>query len=150
MTRRYFAILGAIGLGLGCLSKGAAGEKLFFALEVRDGAKVVARPKLVGVEGKPLKLYLENPGGDHTLRLALELDPSAGPSGYHVGLNLTIPGRLEGAKDQVLLGNGEEREVAWLGPDGDVRLKVMLMRVASPEFKAYIDLGSRTPGDGRT
>ncbi len=164
MTRPYVAIFGLIAVGLvglgfsfhpaapaptPAMSPGAD-EKLFFACEVRQGSKLVARPKLVGVEGKPLKLYLTHPDSDGTLKLALELDPARDASGYRVGLNLTIPGTLDRAQHEIVLANGEEREVAWAGLGGPVTLRVMLMRVSSPEFKAYIDLGSRTSGDRRT
>jgi hypothetical protein len=163
MTRPTLVLLGVsafalAGLALAARSPDVAptdrtdNEKLFFALEVRDGNKLLARPKLVGVEGKPLKLYLTHPDTDHSLKLALQLDPTrqADSSDYRIGVTLTIPGLLTDGQNEVRLGNGEERQIAWAGMDGPVTLKVMLMRVSSPEFKAYIDLGSRTPGDRRT
>jgi hypothetical protein len=159
MTRRLAMTFGALALGfvgLGLTFKPAAaqgstdGERLFFALEVRDGTQVVAKPKLVGVEGQPLKLFLSYPNEEKTPKLVIELMPSRNGSDYRIGLSLSIPGRIDGATHEVHLGNGEEREVAWNGLEGPVRLKVMLMRVSSPEFKAYLDLGSRTLGGGRS
>jgi hypothetical protein len=160
MTRRIALFFGAltlgfVGLGLSFKPTAAAqetgvGEKLFFALEVLDGTQVLARPNLVGVEGKPLKLFLSYPNDEMTPKLVIELTPSRSGSDYDIGVSLSIPGSLDGAKDHVRLGNGEEREVAWNTAAHPVRMKVLLMRVSSPEFKAYLDLGSRTPGGGRS
>ena len=160
MTRRLAMMFGALAvalLGLGLsfkpaqASQGAPdGERLFFALEVRDGPRLVAKPKLVGVEGKPLKLFLSYPNEERTPKLIVELTPSRSGSDYQIDVSLSIPGRIEDARDEVRLGNGEERELAWSGLDGPVRLRMMLMRVSSPEFKAYLDLGSRNLGGGRS
>jgi len=121
-------------------------EKLFFALQIEDGARVVARPHLVGVVGKRLTLKLVEPERPDRPRLALELVPEHDGDAYRVQLKLALPDRDGAREGSLALGHGEEREVLLAAdPLRRLSVRVLLMRVTSPEFEAWLRLARELP-----
>jgi len=120
-------------------------EQLFFSMQIEDGGRVVARPQLLGEVGKRLTLKLVEPDSPERPRLALELVPEHDGDGYRVQLKLALPDRDGEREASLELSHGEERQVVL--PDSLRRLSVrlMLMRVASPEFDAWLKLARALP-----
>ncbi len=118
-----------------------APEALYLSVEVQEHGRTVARPQVVGFEGNEIIVERRAPDAV-TADYRLVLSPREAGQGYGVELDLTLPrGRRLG---HVGLLHGEERRVP-LG--GDIELKVLLMRVDSPEFRALI---SHTGSAGKT
>lgn len=142
MTRRLFLFGGLTVLALvGCAAQAPvtrAPEKLYLAVEVREHGQTVARPKVVGFEGKNITVERRQPNQD-AIDYRLVLMPREEGAGYGVKLDLELPsGRRLG---HVGLLHGEERRVML---DEDTELRVMLMRVESPEFRALVQRKPRT------
>lgn len=136
MTRRFFLTAPlALLLTVGCASQGPVTrppEALYLAVEVQEHGRTVARPKLVGFEGKNITAERRQPN-EANPDYRLVLMPREQGQGYGVKLDLQLPsGRRLG---HVALLHGEERRVVL---DDETELKVMLLRVDSPEFKALV------------
>lgn len=136
MSRPFFLVGVVAVLALvGCAAQAPATrvpEALYLAVEVREHGMTVARPKVLGFEGKNITVERTKP--NHTSPdYRLVLLPKEEGAGYGVKLDLQLPsGRRLG---HVGLLHGEERRVVL---DEDTELRVMLMRVESPEFKALV------------
>ena len=114
------------------------GEKLYFAVEVFRDGRVIAKPKLVGEEGKIVRVERRQPGAtspDYQLALL----PSAKGGGYSIQLDVLVP-EAKGHSELALL-HGQERKIAV----GELEVSLMVLRVDSPEFRALMDLAARTP-----
>ncbi|HEY3447308.1 MAG TPA: hypothetical protein VGK67_13135 [Myxococcales bacterium] len=129
----------------GIWSRPTPSEKLFFALQIEDGERVVARPQVVGEVGKRLTLKLVEPDRPDRPRLALELVPEQDGDGYRVQLKLALPDRDGEREGTLALGHGEERQMQLADPVRKLSVRVMLMRVASPEFQAWLRLAQTPP-----
>lgn len=145
MSPRFFLLsVLAVLVSVGCAAQvpvTRAPEALYLSVEVREHGQTVARPKVVGFEGKNITVERRQPNGA-SLDYRLVLMPREDGQGYGVKLDLQLPsGRRLG---HVGLLHGEERRVVL---DQDTELKVMLMRVESPEFKALVQ---RTPKVGKS
>ena len=148
--RRSWALAGACLLLLcaACarmLSERGPAERLFFALQIQDGDRVLARPQLVGAEGKRLTFKLVQPDSPDHARLALELVPEREGSGYRVQLKLALPDRAEVKVGELALGHGEEKKIEIPDPVRPLTVHVLLMRIASPEFETYLKLAAAAP-----
>lgn len=116
-------------------------DALYLAVEVQERGRTVARPKVLGYEGKNITVERRKPN-ETIPDYRLVLLPHEEGQGYGVKLDLELPsGRRLG---HVGLLHGEERSVVL---DQDTELKVMLMRVDSPEFEAMVQ---RSPRLGRS
>ncbi|MFT3709987.1 MAG: hypothetical protein QM817_20335 [Archangium sp.] len=126
---------GLVILAVGCATQAPVtrpAEALYLAVEVQEHGKTVARPKVVGFEGKNITVERRQPDSPQA-DYKLVLLPKEEGGAYGVKLDLELPsGRRLG---HVGLLHGEERRVQ-LG--SDIELKVMLMRVDSPEFKSLM------------
>ncbi|GMU62799.1 MAG: hypothetical protein AMXMBFR34_45620 [Myxococcaceae bacterium] len=124
---------------LGCASATPttrAPEALYLAVEVQHDGQTVASPKVLGYEGHRVVVERRSPSAANP-DYRLTLTPHEEGQGYKVLLDLDLPsGHRFG---RVGLLHGEEQKVAL---DSNTELKVMLMRVDSPEFRALIQ---RTP-----
>jgi hypothetical protein len=137
MPRRRFQVglMTAAAVWLGCASATPATrapDALYFAVEVQQGGRTVAAPRLLGFEGR--SVVVERRGTRAAAPdYRLTLRPRSEGAGYRVLLDLDLP---SGRRVQRLgLLHGEEQRVAL---DDDIELKVLLMRVDSPEFRALI------------
>lgn len=144
MSARFFlAGIGVLAMLVGCASAAPvtrAPEALYLAVEVQEHGKTVATPRLLGYEGHNI-LVEKRASPQASMEYRLKLTPHEEGQGYHVLLDLELPsGRRFG---KVGLLHGEERRVLL---DADTELKLMLMRVDSPEFRAMIQ---RTPAKKR-
>jgi len=144
---RFFSwavsIVSIVVLGAACagmLARAPSAERLFFALQIEDGGRVVARPQLVGESGKRLTLKLVEPDRPETPTLELEMVPEREGAGYHVQLRLTMPDRPAALEGELALDHGEERQVKLPNGVRPLNVKLMLMRVASPEFETWLRL----------
>lgn len=121
----------------GCASQTPATrppEALYLSVEVREHGEMVARPQVVGLEGR--NIAVRHP------KYRLLLSPREEGQGYGVKWDLELPsGHRLG---HIGLLHGEERQVTL---DDGVELTVLLMRVDSPEFRALIE---RSPKAGQT
>ena len=122
---------------VGCASQASAPrppEALYLSVEVREHGQKVASPQVVGFEGR--NIAVQHP------KYRLLMQPKEEGQGYGVKLDLELPsGHRLG---HIGLLHGEERAVRL---DDGVELKVLLMRVDSPEFRALIE---RSPKAGQT
>jgi len=122
-------------------------EFLYLHVEVRQEGKLVAKPHLLGETGKSLHAVRRAPGAqeaDYSLRLTPSVE------GDHYALQLGVEVRGEHGKSRVELGHGQRRQVQLEGGK-QLEVSVLLMRVDSPEFRAYMDLPAQPPPatDGR-
>ncbi len=145
MRRRVFLLtLASLVVVAGCASQAQATrapEALYLSIEVQEHGATVARPKVMGFEGKNITVERRQPNAP-LADYKLIVTPKEEGQGYGVKLDLELPsGRRLG---HVGLLHGEERRVVL---DDDIELKVMLMRVDSPEFKALVQ---RVPKPAKT
>ena len=138
MRRSFFlgsSLAVALATLVGCASNTTtvrSAEKLYLAVEVSEGGRRVASPKLVGFEGHNVTAERRVPGASEPdYRLILHPEEQGG--GYRVLLDLELPSGHRFGKIGLL--HGEERTVLL---DQKTELKVMLMRVDSPEFRALM------------
>src|SRR5690606_7211797 len=114
----------------------AQAEFLYLQVELRRDGKLVGQPHLLGETGKALKAVRRAPGAVQP-DWSLQLMPRAEGDHYAVEVGVEI-GERRGHSD-VSLDHGQRRQVRLEGNDAlDVR--VLLMRVDSPEFRALMDL----------
>lgn len=140
------SIISLLVLGVACagmLSRTVPAEQLFLALQIEDGGRVVARPQLVGESGKRLRLQLVEPARPDQPRLELEMVPEHENEGYRVQLRLAMPDRAQPLEGELALGHGEERKLELSNPVRPLHVKLMLMRVASPEFETWLRLARK-------
>ncbi len=121
------------------------GERLFFALEIDDGGRVVGRPQVIGETGKLLTIKLVEPGSVGRPRLSMKLVPEHEGGGYRVQLELDLPDRPVPGKGVLAIEHAEERRVEIGNPVRPLSVKLMVMRVASPEFEAWVKLARKPP-----
>lgn len=135
MSARFFLAVPVMVVAVSCAAQTPvtrAPEQLYLAVEVQREGKTVARPKVLGFEGKNITVERKQPDAP-LADYRLVLEPREEGQGYGVKLDLTLPnGRRLG---KIGLLHGEERKID-LGDD--VELKVLLMRVDSPEFRALV------------
>lgn len=141
MSARFFLMSSTVLLvAVGCATQAPvtrAPEALYLAVEVQEHGHTIARPKMLGYEGKNITVERRQPNAP-AADFRLVLSPKEEGQGYGVKLDLQLPsGRRLG---HVGLLHGEERRVVL---DRDTELKVMLMRVDSPEFKALVQRSPR-------
>jgi hypothetical protein len=131
------------GCALKSTSTPPPGEKLYFALEVRKEGRLVAKPKLLGELGKPLRAQRKQPGAAMA-DYELLLQPSTQEGEYRLVLDLKLP-QAQGHSELSLL-HAEERQLELGAKQGDLQISLLLMRVDSPEFRALMTL-SDAPAD---
>jgi hypothetical protein len=123
-------------------------DSLYFALEVRQGGRLLAHPKLLAEAGKTLRVERRQPGSSGP-DYRFSLLPVRYGEKYRVDLALQLPD-AEGHSALALLP-GEVRKVELGREPGDLEISLLLMRVDSPEFRAMMDLAAdkvRAQGHG--
>ncbi|MGA9526148.1 MAG: hypothetical protein WBV82_32110 [Myxococcaceae bacterium] len=115
----------------------APSQKLYFAVEVVREGRVVAQPKLLGEAGRRLKAERRAPGApapDYQLSLL----PVLSGDRYRIDLDLQLPGST--GHSELALLHGEERRLELGRKPGDLAIRLMVMEVDSPEFRALMGL----------
>ncbi len=146
MDRRFLAVLiGACALLVACAGLFArpSDEKLFFALQIESEGRVIAKPMLLGASGRELTMRLLDPDQPDRPKVDLHLLPERDGSSYHVQLQLTLPDRARAESGELEIGHAEQRTLTLAQDDRPVTVHLLLMRVASPEFQAYVSLARR-------
>lgn len=134
------ALLAALGVAVAPAA--AHAEVLYLQVEVRQEGRLVANPHLLGETGKPLRAVRRAPGAAKA-DYRLSLVPTIAGDHYALAVDLTV-GHSQGASD-LALGHGERRRVKLAGANHGLEVSVLLMRVDSPEFRAYMDLSPARP-----
>src|SRR6202158_3281140 len=115
--------------GCACTPKPTNEQKLYFSLEVRREAHLVAKPKLLGETGKVTRVERRQPGAalaDYQLILV----PRPSGAGYHLQLDLSLPD-VHG-QAELDLAHGQVRQLE-LGPRaGEHEGSVVMMAVGAP------------------
>jgi len=115
----------------------AMADPLYFALEVKRGGTLVAKPKLLGEVDKTLRAERRPPGATQPdYQLQIETHPSG--NAYRLIVDLALPGAQGHA--EVLMGHGEVRQVELGETKGALQLSITLMKVDSPEFRTLMHL----------
>jgi hypothetical protein len=112
-------------------------EQLYVSVEVEQHGKTVAAPHLLGFEGRHIIVQKGQEADRPAYRLTLLPQQQAG--GFGVKFDVELPDMAHRV-GRIALVHGEERRVTL---DGDTQLKLMVMRVDSPEFRSLV---LRTPG----
>jgi hypothetical protein len=134
LTAIVAAALGILSLAVRWTSAEPRAETIFIAVEVQgeDGG-VIARPMLVGEDGKRLRVHLRDPLAPERDRLTLVLDPTLQGADVELDLELALPGRPTG-KGKVQLRLGAEQTVEI----GKLSVALYAARVPSDEFDRYL------------
>lgn len=136
----WLLVVAAAGCAAPAAQQEPAREPLYFAMELKQNGAEVGRPKLLGFEGRRVTAEkTAEASGAPAYRLVLK--PTESGAGYRVVLELTLPGGTQSVELAML--HGEERTVKFAGA---TELKLLLMRVDSPEFRAL--MRERRPGKG--
>ena len=134
---------------VGCASEKVAvrdGEKLYFALELRSGGKLVGQPKMLGESGRVVRVERKPEGSDIADYELTILPTTEGSDSYRVVLDVSVPkSGADGHKELAML-HGEVKKLQLGARTGELDVELMLMRVDSPEFRALMNL----PGDKAT
>lgn len=138
-SRGLWALLALLGVML--LPTQARAEFLYLHVEVRQEGKLVAKPHLLGETGKALHAVRRAPGSNQP-EYSLHLTPRV--EGDHYALQLGVEVKGDQGQSRVELGHGQRRMVQLEGGK-QLEVSVLLMRVDSPEFRAYMDLPPTPP-----
>ncbi len=114
---------------------GTAGD--FVALEVKgEDGELIARPRLIAVEGRPAQLVLLDPVNPSLVRLALRVETAREASGdIALDWSLELPGRDLSASGKTSVTPGIEQAMEL----GEVTAKVLTLPVPSAAFDAYVE-----------
>lgn len=116
-------------------------EKLFFALRIEADGQLVAKPHLLGETDHRLSMKLVDPEHPERTRLSLEMMPTRLGQDYSVQVGLLMPGVSQSPQVATLkLAHGQERRFSLLDGSAPLTVTLLLMRVDSPEFDAWLDL----------
>ena len=146
MDRRLLALIVCVcALLVACagLLAHPSDEKLFLALQIEREGQVIARPRLLGASGRLLSMKLMDPDQPDRPKVDLQLLPEREGLAYRIQIQLSLPDRAGAALGELELGHGQERSLTLAERDRPVTVRILLMRVASPEFDAYMNLARR-------
>lgn len=124
-------------------------EPLFLAMEIKDGEQVIAQPRLLGESGRVLTMNLVDRNSPEKIRLALQVYPERNPDqSYDIRVNVTLPDRAQEKKGHFTIYHGEERKMKMDDSVRPITVRLLVMRVKSPEFDTYMKLAQK--GQSRT
>jgi hypothetical protein len=139
---RWFKV-GIVGLLLGVAFGATATEvwplhpvqpvPLYFSMKVFRRGQLIAQPQMVGQTDLDVVEVLRDPKGDP--RMSLTLRPKASGDHYGVACILDLPDE-QGLQREFNLRHGEQIHARM---SGDVDVEMMVMRVQSPEFRAWVE-----------
>ena len=131
---RNWALLVLALVSQGCTTERSSRgrDELYLRVELEQHGRTVAAPHLRGFEGGHIVVEKRSPSAEQ-LDYRLDLVPREEGAAFAVKFDMELPdGHRSG---RVALLHGEERRVTV---DADTQLKLMLMRVDSPEFRALV------------
>lgn len=133
LTRRVIlGVLAAWAVGCEPSTTPREREALYLRVEVEHEGRTVAAPHLLGFEGR--HIVVEKRGASSAqLDYRMDLVPQETGAAYAVRFDLELPDGRKAGRMRLL--HGEERSVVL---DGQTQVRVMLMRVDSPEFRALV------------
>lgn len=143
MRSALFLFFSVLTFAVGCTSATSSArvpDQLYLKVEVQQHGKTVASPHLLGFEGRHIIVEKKAPQATSP-DYRLVLLPREEGSGYGINFDIELPNGRQGGRLGLL--HGEERSVKL---DDDMQLKVMLMRVDSPEFRAMVGRSSKSRG----
>lgn len=132
----FFAALAWTTIALPRAAEAVEGEPLYFSLEVKREGRVVAAPKLLGVEGKPIRVERRQRGASSP-DYRLVLFPNQVGSHYDVAFDLELGGAQWHYNLQI--DHGQVRKLALRNPQ-PLDVELTLFRVDSPEFRALVEI----------
>lgn len=121
------------------------GTPLYFKLEIRREGRVIAMPQFLGEAGRVLRAERRPPGAA-VADYRLVISPfQQSEHRFQLKLDVAVPGQQ--GSSQLQMHHGEVRRVE-LGPHkGDLEVKLLLMKVDSPEFRALMKLNAKDAGN---
>lgn len=117
-------------------------EALYFSVEVRQGGKLLAQPKLLGEEGKPLFVERRQQGAQQ-FDYRFSLLPKRDGTAYQVDFNLQLP--TGEAHSELALGHAKPRILELGHAPGDLQVSLLLLRVDSQEFRELMSRAAPSP-----
>lgn len=112
-------------------------KPLYFALELKKDGRVVGTPKLLGMEGKSLRVEKRKPNADaYDYRVVLH--PTVVGDRYDIALDLAVPGMQ--CHYDLQLNHGQVQKFAVGPKQAPLEVELTLLRVDSPEFRALMAL----------
>ena len=121
------------------------GTPLYFRLEIRRDGRLVAMPQFLGEAGKVLRAERRPPGAavpDYQLVISPFQETERR---FRLTLDVAVPGRQ--GSSQLQLNHGEVRKLELGKRKGDLEVKLLLMKVNSPEFRALMRLSAQDAGN---
>src|SRR5262249_53978168 len=113
-------------------------------LEIRREGRLLAMPQFLGEAGKVLRAERRPPGAS-VPDYRLEISPfQATEHRFHLKLAVAVPGQH--GSSQLQIAHGEVRKLELGTRKGDLEVKLLLMKVDSPEFRALMKLSNRDAG----
>lgn len=113
-------------------------KPLYFALELKKDGRVVGSPKLLGMEGKSLRVEKRRPNADaYDYRVVLYPTPVG--DRYDVALDVAVPG-MPMCHYDLQLNHGQVQKFAVGPKQALLEVELTLLRVDSPEFRALMQL----------
>lgn len=120
------------------------GTPLYFKLEIRREGRLIAKPQFLGEAGKVLRAERRPPGAA-VPDYQLVISPSqASERRFRLQLDVAVPGQQGSSRLQI--DHGEVRKLELGRRKGDLEVKLLLMKVDSPEFRALMNLSRRDAG----
>ncbi|HEY8212499.1 MAG TPA: hypothetical protein VIG99_33685 [Myxococcaceae bacterium] len=120
------------------------GTALYFRLEIRREGRLIAMPQFLGEAGKVLRAERRPPGaGAPDYRLIIAPFQQS-EHRFHLKLDVAVPGQQ--GSSQIQMSHGEARKLELGQRKGDLEVKLLLMKVDSPEFRALMKLNGRDAG----
>ena len=145
MRRRAWMVVTLLGAvasaGAVIASDSPRPEQLYLAMEIEREGAVVARPMLVGETDRELRMSLIDPSRPDRPRLSVDLLPHGEGKAYRVSIRVSTPERATPASGELAICHGEQRSVVLSEASQPLTVRLMLMRVDSPEFRALMRLG---------
>jgi hypothetical protein len=149
---RAFISIALLVVAFGCSSArspqaAVPPSQLYFALELYEDGQMVAKPKLLGENGKRLRAERRQPGAKQP-DYRLSLTPVLRGDKYSVELDVALK-KGQGRSSLSLL-HGEQRRLELGRFPGELAVSLTLMEVDSPEFRALMALSEQPlqPGIG--
>lgn len=110
-------------------------------MRIEAGDQLVARPHLLGETDHRLSMKLVDPVHPERTRLTVEMMPTRFGEDYSIQFGLLMPNISDEPQvTTLMLSHGQERKFQLLDGSAPLTVTLMLMRIDSPEFDAWLEL----------